>query len=160
MADQVKNAAEQAAQAIAGTVQNVTEKVADMTTGNNAEEGAPKLYLDDVTGEMVSKSKLKQFAKQRQKEAAAAKKKAENPQPTASGRVNEAELDPTQYFENRSKAINALRTSHQPNPYACSPDSDTRTVLTDQLPAQVPRHVQGERFCQGLCASRPRRALA
>ena len=50
MADQ----AQAAANAVKEAVNNVTEKVGELTTGNNA--AAPTLYTDEVTGEKVSKT--------------------------------------------------------------------------------------------------------
>lgn len=50
MADQ----AQAAANAVKETVNNVADKVSELTTGDNA--AAPNLYLDEVTGEKVSKT--------------------------------------------------------------------------------------------------------
>jgi hypothetical protein len=50
MADQ----AQAAANAVKEAVNNVTEKVGELTTGDNA--AAPTLYVDEVTGEKVSKT--------------------------------------------------------------------------------------------------------
>jgi len=50
MADQ----AQAAANAVKEAVNNVTEKVGELTTGDNA--AAPTLYTDEVTGEKVSKT--------------------------------------------------------------------------------------------------------
>ncbi|ORX81413.1 cytoplasmic lysine-tRNA ligase Krs1 [Basidiobolus meristosporus CBS 931.73] len=84
---------------------------------------AEKLYLDEVTGEQVSKSELKRRIKQRErdaKKAAAAKDKAANQQEAPKKQVSaedaEEELNPNQYFEIRSKLINKLR-SDGPTPY-------------------------------------------
>ncbi|KAK9719113.1 lysyl-tRNA synthetase [Basidiobolus ranarum] len=84
---------------------------------------AEKLYLDEVTGEQVSKSELKRRSKQRErdaKKAAAAKEKsakqAEAPKKQANAEDAEEELNPNQYFEIRSKLINKLRTEG-PTPY-------------------------------------------
>ncbi|KAF2760329.1 lysyl-tRNA synthetase [Pseudovirgaria hyperparasitica] len=109
---------------MAESVKNAVEAVVSSVTGNTGEsaaEGAPKLLLDEVTGERVSKSELKKRQKQRENE----KKKAEKaatapPKPAAkkaAGAVNEADLNPNQYFEIRSRTINKLRESHEPNPY-------------------------------------------
>lgn len=74
----------------------------------------PKLYLDEVTGEQVSKTELKR----RQKARATAAKKAEKaklaPAPAPSKKKKDDEpVDPTQYFENRSKQINQLREKNE-----------------------------------------------
>lgn len=50
MADQ----AQAAANAVKEAVNNVADKVSELTTGDNA--AAPTLYLDEVTGEKVSKT--------------------------------------------------------------------------------------------------------
>lgn len=85
------------------------------------------LQLDDVTGEMISKTELKKRVKARQKEAEKAKKAAAAPAPapskkkeadaSASAEAAEKELTPNQYFEIRSRAVNKLRETKSPNPY-------------------------------------------
>lgn len=91
-------------------------------------EGVANLHLDDVTGEMVSKSELKKRIKQREKEETKRKKEQEKkasgaaePAKKKAGLVDksaeEAELTPNQYFELRSRTINNLRTTKNPNPY-------------------------------------------
>lgn len=92
-------------------------------------EQVAKLLLDDVTGEMVSKTELKKRAKTRQREADKAKKAAAAPAapPAASKKKTadegaaaeaaEKDLNPNQYFEIRSRAVNKLRETMSPNPY-------------------------------------------
>ena len=91
-------------------------------------DGAPaeamqNLHLDEVTGERVSKTELKKRTKQREADAKkAAKAAAAPPKPAAtkkapSAEEQEKELTPNQYFEIRSRAVNKLRESHDPNPY-------------------------------------------
>ncbi|AGO13902.1 AaceriAGR037Cp [[Ashbya] aceris (nom. inval.)] len=82
-------------------------------------ENVANLHLDDVTGEMVSKSELKKRIKQRQVEAKkAAKKASSKPKPEPKKKVdNMADLDPSKYFEARSRQIQELRKSQEPNPY-------------------------------------------
>jgi hypothetical protein len=46
--------AQAAANAVKEAVNDVTEKVGELTTGNNA--AAPTLFTDEVTGEKVSKT--------------------------------------------------------------------------------------------------------
>ena len=117
MAEQAQNAAN----AVKDTVQDVADKVGELTTENNA-EGAPNTHLDEVTGERVSKSELKKRQKQREKEskraeAAATKKPVPEPKKKAgSAEEEEAKLNPNQYFEIRSRAIQKFRQSHDPNP--------------------------------------------
>ncbi|CDZ97587.1 lysine-trna ligase [Phaffia rhodozyma] len=81
---------------------------------------APNLQKDPVTGEMVSKSKLKQLIKEREKAAkkeAAASAAPPKPANTKAKKNDEAELDPTQYYDLRTRTIKALRESQDPNPY-------------------------------------------
>ncbi|KAJ2227468.1 lysyl-tRNA synthetase [Coemansia sp. RSA 1286] len=80
-----------------------------------------KTYLDEVTGEMVSKSEIKRRMKQREKEAKKAAKVAAAPaaaKPKAEKSAEDAEdeLNPNQYFEIRSKAIEKMRVDG-PVPY-------------------------------------------
>lgn len=85
-----------------------------------AEAGVANLLLDEVTGEKVSKSELKRRQKMREKEAKKKEKEANAP-PKAEKKVSaeeeEANLTPNQYFEIRSKRINKLRETKQPDPY-------------------------------------------
>ncbi|KAF8931480.1 lysyl-tRNA synthetase [Haplosporangium gracile] len=85
-----------------------------------------KLYKDEVTGEMISKSELKKRLKNREKEAKKAEKAANAPAPAESAakktkEVSAAEeeenLNPNQYFEIRSKRVNALRANKETYPY-------------------------------------------
>ncbi|KAG0670502.1 lysyl-tRNA synthetase [Maudiozyma exigua] len=83
-------------------------------------EGVANLHLDEVTGEMVSKSELKKRIKMRQVEAKKAAKKANAKPPVASKKKKDdalADLDPSQYFEARSRQILELRKTKDPNPY-------------------------------------------
>ncbi|KAM3077760.1 lysyl-tRNA synthetase [Clarireedia jacksonii] len=96
-------------------------------------EPMAKLLLDEPTGEMVSKSELKKRQKNRQKEEEKAKKAAAAPpKPVTAKKSNaeadEKELNPNhanrgvflnlqQYFEIRSRNINKLRQTKNPNPY-------------------------------------------
>ncbi|KAF4553063.1 Lysine--tRNA ligase cla4-like protein [Elsinoe fawcettii] len=114
MAEQAQNAAN----AVKEAVQDATEKVANLTTA----EGASQTYLDEVTGERVSKTELKKRQKNREKEAKKAEKAASAPAPapkkkTASAEEEEAHLNPNQYFEIRSRAIQKFRQTQNPNPY-------------------------------------------
>ncbi|KAH8684387.1 putative Lysyl-tRNA synthetase, cytoplasmic [Tricladium varicosporioides] len=85
-------------------------------------EPLANLHLDEVTGEKVSKSELKKRQKQREKEAKKAEKEAAAPpKPVTAKKSNaeadEKELNPNQYFEIRSRNINKLRQTKNPNPY-------------------------------------------
>lgn len=78
---------------------------------------AEKLHKDEVTGEMMSKSKLKALQKKREQEKKKQEKAAAMPsRPKAEKKEAEVELNPNQYFELRSQKINALRASKSPNP--------------------------------------------
>lgn len=86
----------------------------------SATQSVANLHLDEVTGEMVSKSELKKRIKLRQIEAKkAAKKATTQPKPAPKKKKNDlfADLDPSQYFEARSRQILELRKTRQPNPY-------------------------------------------
>ncbi|KAL2112612.1 hypothetical protein VUR80DRAFT_7037 [Thermomyces stellatus] len=90
-------------------------------------EQVANLQLDEVTGEMVSKTELKKRQKARQREAekakkaaaapAAAPKKKKDDAGAASAEAAEKDLTPNQYFEIRSRTINKLRETKNPNPY-------------------------------------------
>ncbi|THH12784.1 hypothetical protein EW146_g7371 [Bondarzewia mesenterica] len=79
-------------------------------------------HKDPVTGEMISKSELKRREKQREKEAKKAAAAANAPQAppapnAASAKEKEEDLNPNQYFELRSRQIQKLRETQNPNPY-------------------------------------------
>ncbi|ELU42515.1 lysyl-tRNA synthetase [Rhizoctonia solani AG-1 IA] len=79
---------------------------------------AENLHKDPETGEMVSKSELKRRIKEREK---AAKKAAAPPppagKPKADAGPSEDDLTPNQYFELRSRQIQKLRQTQDPDPY-------------------------------------------
>lgn len=76
--------------------------MADAQPAADAAAAVAKLHLDDVTGEMISKTELKKRQKAREKEAAKKEKQAANPQPAAaaaaskSAEAAEKELTPNQ----------------------------------------------------------------
>ncbi|KAG8863520.1 lysyl-tRNA synthetase [Tulasnella sp. 330] len=78
-------------------------------------------HKDPVTGEMISKTELKRREKLRAKEAASAAKAAAAPTPThtatAAAAPSEDDLNPNQYFELRSRQIQKLRETRDPDPY-------------------------------------------
>ncbi|KAK9362214.1 hypothetical protein V1504DRAFT_387960 [Lipomyces starkeyi] len=78
-----------------------------------------KTYLDEVTGEQVSKTELKKRQKQRALEAKKKEKAATAVEKKSAGKPKdvEEELTPNQYFKLRSREIEALRQSHKPDPY-------------------------------------------
>ncbi|KAF3035748.1 lysyl-tRNA synthetase [Didymella keratinophila] len=92
-----------------------------------ASESTANLHLDEVTGEMMSKSKLKALQKKREQEKKKQEKAAAMPnRPKTEKKEAEVELNPNQYFELRSQKINALRASKSPNPYPHKFNSSTR----------------------------------
>ncbi|KAI9762446.1 MAG: lysyl-tRNA synthetase [Chaenotheca gracillima] len=94
--------------------------MADEASSAAPTEQIQNLHLDEATGERVSKSELKKRQKQR---AVLAKKNereaAAPPKPVKKGNVEaeESNLTPNQYFEIRSRNINKLRQTKDPNPY-------------------------------------------
>ncbi|CRK19988.1 hypothetical protein BN1708_003269 [Verticillium longisporum] len=92
-------------------------------------EAVANLHLDSVTGEMVSKSELKKRQKNRERDAKKAEKAAAAPPKPVAAKKDNAEadekaLDPRQYFEIRSRAINKCAS---PRPF----DYDARKFTTD-----------------------------
>ena len=95
------------------------------TTGDALAENLEQhLHLDEVTGEMVSKSELKRRLKQREREATRPKQTSDNHQ---QGEYNddgnnvvpeddEDELDPNQYYEKQVRGIRKLEAAGK-NPY-------------------------------------------
>ena len=84
-------ASQQAADSVKNAVQNVTEKVKDMTTADGPQQN---LLLDEVTGERVSKTELKKRQKARDKDAKKAEKEATKqapPQPKRKAASQEEE---------------------------------------------------------------------
>ncbi|KAK7206492.1 lysyl-tRNA synthetase, class II [Myxozyma melibiosi] len=81
-----------------------------------AAETLAKTYLDEVTGEQVSKTELKKRQKARDLAAKKQAKAAAAAESKPAGKKDD-ELTPNQYFEIRSREINALRQSHNPDPY-------------------------------------------
>ncbi|VVT53029.1 uncharacterized protein SAPINGB_P003368 [Magnusiomyces paraingens] len=83
-----------------------------------AAEQLQKTYLDEETGEQVSKSELKKRQKAREVAKKKAEKAAARPAPAASAsKPKEEELTPNQYFEIRSRQILELKKSKAPYPY-------------------------------------------
>lgn len=105
-------------------------------------DGEKKLYLDEPTGEMVSKNELKTRQKLREKEAKLRakeeeKKKKEEEKKAAGAGASKAakagaeavELDPTQYTANRKQYVQTLRDQGK-NPY---PHKFDRTHRLDEF---------------------------
>lgn len=94
----------------------MSEPVAEVT------QQAAKLYLDEATGEQVSKTELKKRQKLRQLEARKAEKAAANAnkQPPKK-KYNLADLNPNQYFNIRSRQIDEYRQANEKDSSAFNP---------------------------------------
>lgn len=91
---------------------------------NEVAEQVAKTYLDDVTGEHVSKSELKKRQKTRAIEARKAEKaeKSNASAPKVAKKKDQlADLNPNQYFEIRSRQIDELRQANNNDPSAFNP---------------------------------------
>lgn len=108
------------------------------------EVSKPKLVLDEVTGEMVSKSELKKRTKKRKNEKAkeekAAKKKLQEEEKKAKAAAagpgveaptigGDETLDPSKYTQNRRDWLNSRRAEGE-NPY---PHKFQRTHRIDEF---------------------------
>lgn len=103
-------------------------------------EQVQKTYLDDVTGEQVSKTELKKRQKQRAIEAKKAAKAAAAPPKSAPKKKDEfADLNPNQFFEIRSRQISDLRDKNNADPTAFNPYPHKFNVDT-RLPAFVEKY--------------------
>ncbi|KAJ5216071.1 lysyl-tRNA synthetase [Penicillium cinerascens] len=94
--------------------------MSDPNAVKEAETSMANLLLDEVTGEKVSKSELKRRQKLREKEAKKKEKEAAAPpkaEKKTSAEDDEANLTPNQYFEIRSKKVQKMRETKNPNPY-------------------------------------------
>jgi len=102
---------------------------AQPNAGDQVADAVGKLYLDEVTGEMISKTELKKRQKAREKEAAKqAKAAAKGPaQPSKkSAEAAEKELTPNQYFEIRSRTVNELHAQGKAYPHKFDVNYDIR----------------------------------
>lgn len=80
-------------------------------------EAVKKLYLDEETGEQVSKTELKKRQKAREVAKKKAAKAAAAPAAATPKKEGAVELNPNEYFKIRSNQVENLRKSHEPNPY-------------------------------------------
>ncbi|KAF4127034.1 lysyl-tRNA synthetase, class II [Geosmithia morbida] len=104
------------------------------SAGDQAAEAVGKLHLDEVTGEMISKTELKKRQKTREKEAAKKEKQAaKGPAQTSkkSAEAQEKELTPNQYFEIRSRTVNELHAKGKAYPHKFNINYDIRNFATD-----------------------------
>ncbi|KAG5422272.1 KRS1 [Candida metapsilosis] len=110
-----------------------------MSEVDKVAEQVQKTYLDDVTGEQVSKSELKKRQKQRAIEARKAQKApaAAAAANTSSKKKNEfADLNPNQFHEIRSRQIEELREKSNADPSAFNPYPH-KFEVTKRLPEFV-----------------------
>lgn len=119
-------------------------KMADQT--EKITEQLQKTYLDEVTGEQVSKSELKKRQKLRALETKKAQKAANaaaTAPKVAKKKDDLADLNPNQYFEIRSRQIDELRTDLRGanNPY---PHKFHVTLRLDQFQAKYAHLKRGE----------------
>lgn len=84
-------------------------------------EQVAKTYLDDVTGEYVSKSELKKRQKTRSIEAKKAEKAAKNVDKQPKKKDIMADLNPNQYFEHRSRQIKEYREKYETDSTVLNP---------------------------------------
>lgn len=107
-------------------------------------EQVQKTYLDDVTGEQVSKTELKKRQKQRAIEAKKAAKAAATPAKTTTKKKDElADLNPNQFFEIRSRQISELREKNNADPSAFNPYPHKFNVTT-----KIPEFVEKYAYLQ------------
>lgn len=88
---------------------------------NEITEQVAKTYLDDVTGEYVSKSELKKRQKTRQIEAKKAEKAKQNVNKQPKKKDIMADLNPNQYYDIRSRQIDEYRRANDADPAAFNP---------------------------------------
>lgn len=108
---------------------------------------AAKLYLDEATGEQVSKTELKKRQKVRQLEAKKAEKAAANAnkQPPKK-KDNMADLNPNQYYDIRSRQVEEYRQANEKdssafNPY---PHKYHRTLTVPEFATKYAELKRGE----------------
>ncbi|KAL7664314.1 Lysine--tRNA ligase [[Candida] zeylanoides] len=121
-------------------------------------EQMQKTYLDDVTGEQVSKTELKKRQKARANEAKKAEKAARGAAtaPKVAKKSDElADLNPNQYFEIRSRQVEELRAAHdadasQLNPY---PHKFHRSLTLPQFVDKYGALKKGETVDERVCVT-------
>lgn len=116
---------------------------------NEVADQVAKTYLDDATGEQVSKTELKRRQKQRQLEA----KRAEKAQKAAASAPKDAkkkdalaDVNPNQYYEIRSRQVADLRAANNAdadsfNPY---PHKFHRTLTVPEFAEKYQGLTRGE----------------
>ncbi|VUC28915.1 unnamed protein product [Clonostachys rosea] len=99
-----------------------------------AAEAVANLHLDEVTGEMVSKTELKKRVKAREREEAKKQKAAAKgpaQESKKSAEAKEKDLTPNQYFEIRSRVVNDLHAQGKAYPHKFNVDYDIRNFAKD-----------------------------
>lgn len=113
---------------------------------NEVAEQVAKTYLDEVTGEQVSKSELKKRQKTRQIEAKKAEKAKQNVDKQPKKKDIMADLNPNQYFDIRSRQIDEFRKQNDAdssalNPY---PHKFSRSLTVPQFTEKYASLTRGE----------------
>lgn len=107
-----------------------TENNAAASAADKVAADVGKLHLDEVTGEMISKTELKKRQKKREKEAQKETKQGQQPaKPQKEQKeqaVDESQLTPNQYFEIRSRRVNELHAQGKAYPHKFKVDYDIR----------------------------------
>lgn len=113
---------------------------------NAITEQVAKTYLDDVTGEHVSKSELKKRQKTRQIEAKKAEKAKANADKQPKKKDIMADLNPNQYYDIRSRQIDEYRRANEADPAAYNPYPHKyhRTVTVPEFIAKYLHLARGE----------------
>lgn len=88
---------------------------------NEVTEQVAKTFLDEPTGEYVSKTELKKRQKTRQIEAKKAEKAKKNVDKQPKKKDIMADLNPNQYFEIRSRQIQEYKAAHDADALAFNP---------------------------------------
>ena len=121
-----------------------SEPKVEVPAEETKETADTKLYKDEVTGEMVSKNEIKKRQKQREKEAKD-KIKAEEKK----AKVEEEDLDPSKYTDNRKNWIQAQRDLGK-NPY---PHKFERTHRIDEFRAEFDAKIKECVFLEDVTVS-------
>lgn len=113
---------------------------------NEITEQVAKTYLDDVTGEYVSKSELKKRQKTRQIEAKKAEKAKQNVNKQPKKKDIMADLNPNQYFDIRSRQIEEYRRANEADPKAFNPYPHKfhRSLTVPEFSAKYSNLTRGE----------------
>uniref|UniRef100_A0A060TDT8 Lysine--tRNA ligase n=1 Tax=Blastobotrys adeninivorans TaxID=409370 RepID=A0A060TDT8_BLAAD len=111
-----------------------------MSEVDGVAEKIQKTYLDEETGEQVSKTELKKRQKARELAKKKAEKAAAQPQ-KPQGAKRPDDLNPNEYFEIRSRQILELKKTHEPNPY---PHKFHRDIRVDEFVEKYKHLTRGQ----------------